>query len=207
VFASAHPKVFVAGADLKRMSDESFTPAQVAERVDRAQAAFLRIERLGKPTVAAIEGYALGGGCELVLSMDFRFMARGEGRIGLPEASLGLMPAAGGTQRLPRLIGRTRAAELMMLARRLDADEADRIGLVTACDDARAAALAHAVQLAAMPASSLRWIKTCLNQGYDGDLVTGMGVERAAAMEAFASEDAREGVAAFREKRTPRFNG
>jgi enoyl-CoA hydratase len=206
VFTSANPKIFMAGADLKHMRANPFTAARVAERVDRAHSVFMRLQKLPKPTIGVIEGHALGGGCEFALSLDFRFMTRGRGRIGLPEASLGLIPAAGGTQRLSRLVGRARAADLLMLGRRLDADEADAIGLVTACDDARAEALEYGRRLAAMPANSLRAIKLCLNDGYDGDLPRGLAVERAAATQAFTAPEAAEGVAAFLDKRPPRFH-
>ena len=157
------------------------------------------------PTVAAIEGHALGGGCELTLALDFRFMSRGEGRIGLPEASLGLIPGIGGTQRLTRLVGRTRAAELTMLAQRLDADTAQAVGLATAADDARVAALAHARALAQMPSSSTRLLKECLRAAED-DAERGFEVESRAAVEAFGSAAAREGITAFRERREPRFH-
>jgi enoyl-CoA hydratase/carnithine racemase len=206
VFTSAHRTIFMAGADLKHMREGGFTDASVAERVDRVHGAYARLQRLSKPTIGVIEGHALGGGCEFALSLDFRFMTRGAARIGLPEVTLGLIPAAGGTQRLARLVGRARAADMLMLGRRLDADEAEAIGLVTACGDARADALEYAKRLAAMPKSSLRAIKLCLNDGYDGDLHRGLAVERTAAMLAFTAPEAAEGVAAFLDKRTPRFH-
>jgi enoyl-CoA hydratase len=210
VFASAHPDVFVAGADVKRMRQYDFRRGAVTRKIDLVHASFLRVQRLAKPTVAAIAGHALGGGCELALAMDFRFMARGEARIGLPEASLGIIPGGGGTQRLPRLVGRARAAELVMLAMRIDADEAERIGLVNrACHDGPAtleAARAHAARLAEMPSSSLRAIKRCLNDGVDGDLVRGLAVEREAAADALLAPAAREGISAFVEKRKARFH-
>jgi enoyl-CoA hydratase/carnithine racemase len=205
VFASSHESIFLAGADLKTLRLPG-SRAETADRVDRAGAAFLRLQRLPQPTIAAIEGHALGGGCEFALVADFRFMSRGRARIGLPEAALGLIPAGGGTQRLSRLIGRSRAADMMMLARRLDADEAGSVGLVTPCDDARDAALEYAAALAAMPANALRLIKECLNDGYDEDLLRGLRVERTAAIEGFAHHDAVEGVAAFLEKRPPSFD-
>jgi enoyl-CoA hydratase/carnithine racemase len=206
VFTSANAKIFAAGADLKKMQPLPQTRASVAERVDRANATFLRLQRLSKPTVGVIEGHALGGGCEFALALDFRFMARGDARIGLPEAGLGLIPGAGGTQRLARLIGRSRAADLLMLGRRIDADEADALGLVRASDDVRADALAYARQLAAMPTPSIRAIKQCLNDGLDGDLPRGLGIEREAALAAFTSDEATEGVTAFLEKRPPRYH-
>lgn len=204
VFASAHRTVFAAGADLKRMGEDAFSRSAVLERVDRAQGAFLRLQRLSKPTVAAIDGHALGGGCELALALDFRFMRRGDARIGLPEVGLGLIPAAGGTQRLARLVGRARAADLIMRGRRLDADEAEDIGLITAgCDDARAAALGRARELALMPAGALAAVKACLNDGVDGDLARGLAVERSSALTTLTSPEAVEGVTAFLEHRPP----
>jgi enoyl-CoA hydratase/carnithine racemase len=209
VVASAHETIFVAGADIRAMADYDFRRGAVARKVDLVSGCFLRLQRLGKPTIAAIDGHALGGGCELALALDFRFMARGPARIGLSEAALGIIPGGGGTQRLPRLIGRARATELMLLARRLDADEAAAIGLVTAaCEpgETRTQAIAHAERLAAMPRSSLRLIKRALNDGFDGDLVRGLAVEREAAVEALLSPEAREGIGAFLEKRRPRFD-
>src|SRR3954470_8286686 len=131
VVVSAHERSFVAGADIKRMADYDFRRGAVARKIDLVHGTFLRLQRLGKPTIAAIEGHALGGGCELALAMDFRYMARGRARIGLPEAGLGIIPGGGGTQRLARLVGRAHATRLMMLAERLDADGAERIGLIT----------------------------------------------------------------------------
>jgi len=208
VVASAHERIFVSGADIRAMAAYDFRRGAVARKVDLVAGSFLRLQRLSKPTIAAIEGHALGGGCELALALDFRFMARGPARIGLSEAALGIIPGGGGTQRLPRLIGRARATELMMLARRLDADEAQAVGLVTeACDagEVRARATAQAVELAAMPRSSMRLIKRALNDGYDGDLLRGLAVEREAAIEALLSPEAREGIGAFLEKRAARF--
>jgi len=206
LFASAHPTIFIAGSDIETMKPLPQTKAAVAERIDNAVGTFARLQHLSKPTIGVIEGHALGGGCELALALDFRFMKRGRARIGLPEAALGLIPAAGGTQRLARLVGRARAADLLMLGRRIDADEAATIGLVRAADDARSGALAYAKRLASMPSSSLRAIKTCLNDGYDGDLPRGLQVERYAALDAFTSDEATEGLTAFLEKRPPRFH-
>jgi enoyl-CoA hydratase len=208
VFASAHERIFVSGADIGAMAAYDFRRGAIARKVDLVAACFLRLQRLGKPTIAAIDGHALGGGCELALALDFRFMARGAARIGLSEAALGIIPGGGGTQRLPRLVGRARAVELMMLGSRLDAVEAERIGLITAaCEPGGAvpAAVAHAERLAAMPRSSLALIKRALNDGYDADLLQGLAVEREAAIEALLSPEAREGIAAFLEKRPARF--
>jgi len=206
VFTSANEKIFMAGADLRQLRPVLHERAVIAERVDRANAAFLRLQRLSKPTIGVIDGHALGGGFEFALALDFRFMARGSARVGLPEAGLGLIPGAGGTQRLSRIVGRARAADLMMLGRRIDADEAAAIGLATPCDDVLGDALAYAQRLSGMPVAPLRAIKACLNDGYDGDLTRGLAVEREAAMQAFTSPEAAEGVAAFLDKRDPDYH-
>jgi enoyl-CoA hydratase len=180
-----------------------------ARKVDTVHTTFLRIQRLGKPTVAVITGHALGGGCELALCMDVRVMSRGRPRIGVPEVTLGIVPGGGGTQRLARLIGRAAATELLLLGSRLDADEAASIGLVSrSCPDADAALAegrALAARLAAGSPTALRLIKRALNDGVDADLPAGLAVEREAVIEALGSPDAIEGFTAFLEKRPPRF--
>lgn len=211
VFASANERIFMAGADLRDMEHYDRRRGASARKVDTVHTAFLRLQRLGKPTIGILSGHALGGGCEFSLCLDFRFMSRGRARIGLPEATLGFVPGGGGTQRLARLVGRAAATELLMLGRRIDADEAERIGLVTtACDDAastRARAEELAAELASRPPVALRLIKRALNDGVDGDLPAGLAVEREAVIEALATEDAREGPRAFLEKRPPDFKG
>ncbi len=210
VITSAHPTIFVAGADIKAMARYDFRRGAVTRKIDLVHTTFLRLQRLSKPTIASIEGHALGGGCEMALALDFRFMARGAARIGLPEAGLGIIPGGGGTQRLPRLVGRAHAAQLLMLGERIDADRAQRIGLINAaCEDGpatRRAAWELAQRLAQMPRSSIRLIKSALNDGYDGDLLRGLAIERGAAAEALGCEEAREGIAAFVEKRPARFH-
>lgn len=210
VITSAHRSIFVAGADIKRMADYDFRPGATGRKVDLVHATFRRLERVGIPTVAAITGHALGGGCELALACDFRVMTEGDARIGLPEIGLGIIPGGGGTQRLPRLLGRARATDMLMLGTRHGAAEAERIGLVTrACatpEDTLAEALSLAERLARMPAPALRLIKRCLNDGVDGDLDHGLAIERDAVVEALAQPEAREGIAAFVERRAPRFH-
>ena len=211
VIASAHRSIFVAGADVKRMASYDFRPGATGRKVDLVHATFRRLERVGIPTVAAITGHALGGGCEMALACDFRVMTEGDARIGLPEIGLGIIPGGGGTQRLPRLLGRARAADMLMLGTRLGAAEAERIGLVTrACptpEETLAEAVALADRLAQMPAPGLRLIKRCLNEGVDGDLDHGLAIERDAVVEALSQPEAREGIAAFVERRSPRFHG
>jgi enoyl-CoA hydratase len=211
VFVSAHEKIFISGANINDMLEYDRRRGASARKVDTVHATFLRVQRCAKPTIAAITGHALGGGCEFALCMDFRFMARGRARIGLPEVTLGIVPGGGGTQRLARLVGRATATEMLMLGRRLDADEAAAVGLVTeACDDgpstlARAQALA--ADLAGRAPIAIRNIKRALNDGVDGDLVRGLAVEREAVIEVLATEDAMEGARAFLDKRPPDFRG
>jgi enoyl-CoA hydratase len=207
LFRSAHPTVFVSGADIAQMKTYDRRRGASARKVDTVHATFLRVQRLSKPTIVVIAGHALGGGCELSLCMDFRVMAQGKARIGLPEVNLGIVPGGGGTQRLARLIGRAAATEMLMLGSRLDAQEALRIGLVSrACSDADAA-LAEgrslAARLARQSPTALRLIKRGLNEGVDGDLVRGLAVERESVIEALGSPDAIEGMTAFLEKRPP----
>ncbi len=211
VFASAHETIFVSGADLGDMAGYDRRRGATARKVDTVHATFLRLQRFAKPTVGALGGHALGGGCEFALCLDFRFMARGRARIGLPEVTLGIVPGGGGTQRLTRLVGRAKATELLLLGLRLSADEAAAAGLVTAACDDPAATLAAARDLAARLAEqapvAVRGIKRALNDGVDGDLVRGLAVEREAVVEVLATADAQEGVAAFLERRPPRFEG
>ncbi|MFV0463577.1 MAG: enoyl-CoA hydratase/isomerase family protein [Nostocoides sp.] len=209
LFRSAHEKVFVSGADIAAMRDYDRRRGASARKVDTVHSTFLRIQRLGKPTVAVIAGHALGGGCELALCMDLRVMAQGRARIGLPEISLGIVPGGGGTQRLARLVGRAAATEMLLLGKRLDAEGALAIGLVSrSCPDAQAA-LAEgrslARQLAEQSPTASRLIKRALNDGVDGDLVRGLSVEREAVIEALAGPDAVEGFTAFLEKRPPQY--
>ena len=210
VLGTANEKIFMAGAKLEAFPDEHFSRTASARRIDLAQGTFTRVQRLAKPVVAAITGHALGGGCELALACDFRFMSEGESLIGCPEIRLGIIPGGGGTQRLPRLVGRAQAARLLMLGDRLSAREAAEIGLVDeACptpEATRAAALDFASRLAELPAPGLRLLKQCLNDGFDPSLVAGLAVEREAAIEALAQPEAREGLRAFLERRPPRFH-
>ena len=130
VFRSALDKVFISGADIKDMETYDRRRGPRGHKVDTVQATYLRLQRMSKPTVVALTGHALGGGCEFCLCMDFRVMTEGPARIGLPEVNLGIIPGGGGTQRLARLIGRARAAEMLMLGERLSASEAASVGLV-----------------------------------------------------------------------------
>ena len=168
------------------------------------------IAAMGKPVIAALNGTAMGGGCELALACDFRIMARGGGVIGLPEVTVGILPGAGGTQRMTRLLGKAKALEMILLGKRIEADEAERIGLVhRAVDDGLAldAAVLLATELAAMPPVAVREIKRCIHQGGDTDLKSGIEIEKQAFIRTMNTKDARAGMKAYLEGRTPEFTG
>jgi enoyl-CoA hydratase len=200
-------RIFAAGADVKAMVE--FGPREVEPSVGALEGALRHLEAVAKPVIAAINGYALGGGCELALACDFRYAAA-DARIGLPEIRLGIIPGAGGTQRLPRLVGLARARDLIFSGRHVDADEALDIGLV----DAVAApgrvyeeALARARTFAAGPSTAYRAAKLALLAAEGGSREAGLEVEREVFRELFATGDQKEGMRAFLEKRTPRFTG
>jgi enoyl-CoA hydratase len=202
LLTSAQP-MFQAGADLDNVNVAWDT---VNERIGWFQSATNAWEAISCPTIALINGHALGGGCEMALACDFRIMARGRGRIGLPEVRRGLLAAGGGTQRTARLLGRHVALDLSLRGRMLDADEAARIGLVNeACDadqlEARGMALAE--ELLALPKLTLAAIKRCVLQGLETDLRGGLAIERAEMTGLGHTVDAHEGVKAFVEKREP----
>lgn len=193
------PKVFAAGADVKEMADWDLRT--MIERSAALQGAFTVVAELGKPTIAAITGYALGGGLELALACDFRVCAD-NAKLGLPEIQLGIIPGAGGTQRLPRLIGPARAKELIFSGRHVRSEEALRIGLVdkvVAADDVLTAATEWAKQYVGGPALALRAAKTAVDRGIETDLRTGLEIERQQFAGLFATEDRRIGMTTFLE--------
>ncbi len=210
VFASRHPKIFIAGADIKRMKEYRFEADYVDGVIARVHETLGRLEQITKPTIVAITGFALGGGCEFSLCMDFRFMSRGPARIGLPEVNIGIIPGGGGTQRLPRVVGYAKAVELMMTGVYLDAEEAARIGLVTrACgpDKTIGEAQAFAAQLAGQAPVAIALIKKCLRASIGQSHEEGFATEKEYCKQAVLSQDAREGISAFIEKRKPRWTG
>jgi enoyl-CoA hydratase/carnithine racemase len=190
-------KVFAAGADIKEMAEATF--AQVAVDSRRLQAAFTTVARIGKPVVAAVTGYALGGGLELALCADFRVAGEGA-RVGQPEILLGIIPGAGGTQRLPRLIGPARAKDIVFTGRFVGAAEALNIGLVDkVVPDAGVYQAAHdlAARFADGPAVALRAAKQAIDAGLEADLDTGLEIERLNFAALFATEDQRAGMRSF----------
>jgi len=190
-------KVFAAGADIKEMADASYSAT--ATRSRRLQDALSAVARIGKPVVAAITGYALGGGLELALCADFR-VAGEKSKVGQPEILLGLIPGAGGTQRLPRLVGPARAKDIVFTGRFVGAAEALAIGLVDKVvpdADVYAAARDLVAGYANGPAVALRAAKRAIDDGLDADLHTGLEIERLHFAGLFATEDAGTGMRSF----------
>ncbi|OYT34728.1 3-hydroxyacyl-CoA dehydrogenase [Archaeoglobales archaeon ex4484_92] len=211
VFTGAGDRAFSAGFDLQSaMQDPTLlTPANSMMLAAKGQWVFTQIERFPKPVIAAINGYAFGGGCELALACDFRIMKKGA-KIGLTEVSLALIPGWGGTQRLPKIVGIAKAKELIMLAKRLTADEAEKIGLVHKAVDPEnfeEEVMNLAKQLAEGPPVSLRIAKYAINFGYELPPELGQVIESTGFGIVTSTQDVMEGVRAFFERRKPQFKG
>ena len=199
--------MFMAGADLNMVNDGWDDQDATTEK---CQAMMNSWERLPMLTLAAIGGHALGAGCELAMSCDFRVMARGRARIGLPESLRGLISAAGGTQRMSRLVGPARALDLCVRGRMIGADEAERYGLVNEATDGdqldeRVAELCD--ELLGLPRLTTQAIKRCILEGWDLPLAEGFALERRELAGLRDTHDTREGVQSFIEKRAPNFIG
>lgn len=208
VIITGGEKAFAAGADLNDIANLG-SPVDAHALEVRDSEIFNRLASLRQPTIAAISGFALGGGCELALACDVR-IAADTAKFGQPEIKLGLLPGQGGTQRLPRLIGEGRAKELLFGGDIIDAKEALRIGLVNRVvpaenllEEARATALKFAMQ----PRFALGMIKTLVNEGMSMDLKSALAFEGRCFESLFGTEDQKEGVKAFIEKRKPHFTG
>lgn len=207
IVTGAGPKAFVAGADISELA--TVDGAEGARLSARGQAVFRGLERLPKPVIAAVNGFALGGGCELAMACHLR-LAAPSAKFGQPEVKLGLIPGYGGTVRLPRLVGRGRALELLLTARVIDAEEALRIGLVerivpseSLLDDARAMART----ILAMGPRAVELCLSTVDAALDLDLDAALALEAEAFGAASATDDKREGTAAFLEKRPAAFTG
>ena len=197
-------KAFAAGADIDAMQDWSYMDVYQSDFITRN---WETIRTIRKPVIAAVAGYAMGGGCELALACDV-IVAAESARFALPEIKLAMLPGAGGTQRLPRAIGKAKAMDMCLSARMLDAQEADRYGLVSrVVPDAELLerTLALATQIASFSLPALMAIKESVNRAWESSLTEGILFERRALHARFASADAHEGMHAFLDKRKPAF--
>lgn len=209
ILTGAIDNIFVAGADIKMLGEMSENI--VKEVTEKFQACFNKLMEMPKIIIAAINGHALGGGCELALACDFRFMADKEKiYIGLPEVTLGILPGAGGTQRLPRIIGISKALELIIFGKRLSPKDALQLGIVDKIfppENLIAKSIEFAKEITKGATKSIGLIKQAINRGIQYDIYTGLKIEKEAFIDVFKTEDAKEGLKAFIEKRRPEFKG
>ncbi len=197
-------KAFAAGADIAVMKDFDFVHAFRTDYITRD---WEHIRNIRKPVIAAVAGYALGGGCELAMMCDIVIAAE-SAKFGQPEINLGTFPGSGGTQRLPRAVGKAKAMDLILTARMMDAQEAERAGLVSrvvAADKLMAEAMAVAEKIASYSLPVAMMAKEAVNRAYESTLAEGVRFERRLFHATFALEDQKEGMAAFVEKRKPKF--
>src|SRR5256885_16894647 len=204
IIVTGSDKAFAAGADIGAMKDSAYMDVYKGEYITRN---WERVKSVRKPIIAAVAGYALGGGCELAMMCDI-IIAADTAKCGRPEIKLGLIPGAGGTQRLPRAVGKAKAMDLVLTGRMMDAAEAERSGLVSrvvAADKLIDEALACAAQIAEYSLPSVMMAKQAVNRAYESPLAEGMLFERRLFHSLFATGDQKEGMAAFVEKRKPKF--
>jgi enoyl-CoA hydratase len=200
-------KAFIAGADIKQMSN--MTPLKAKEFAELGHSLIKKIEGSRLPFIAAVNGYALGGGCEVLMGCDICIAAK-SAKIGQPEINLGVHPGFGGTQRLPRLVGRMKAKELLFTGRNIDADEAYNIGLVNMVvedDNLMETAEKMATTIASKSTVQTDFIKSLVNKGTDIDLNSACSLEISHFASGFSTNDQKEGMKAFLEKRKPEFKG
>ena len=204
IVVTGSEKAFAAGADITAMKDFSYMDAYKGDYITRN---WERVKTCRKPVIAAVAGYALGGGCELAMMCDF-IIAADSAQFGQPEVKLGTLPGAGGTQRLPRAVGKAKAMDLCLTARMMSAEEAERAGLVARivpADKLLEEALAAADKIASYSLPVVMMIKESVNRAFESSLNEGMLFERRSFHAAFALEDQKEGMAAFAEKRKAEF--
>ncbi len=202
---TGNPRAFAAGADIKEMAEKTMEEMQTADPI----AQFDRIRHVQKPVIAAVSGWALGGGCELALSCDM-IVASETARFGQPEITIGVIPGAGGTQRLPRVVGKALAMEMILNNRTLSAQEALNLGLVNRVVPVESyldEALKLAEEIASRAPLAVRTAKHLINQAYERPLHEALAEERQAFYSLFATEDQKEGMRAFIEKRKPQWKG
>jgi enoyl-CoA hydratase len=197
-------KAFAAGADIGAMAGYGYMDVYLGQYITRNWEA---IRNVRKPVIAAVAGFALGGGCELALACDF-IIAADSAKFGQPEIKLGIIPGAGGTQRLPRAVGKAKAMDMILTARMMDAAEAERAGLVSrvvAADKLLEEAFAAAAVICTFSGPSVMMAKQCVNRAFESGLADGVSYERGVFHALFATEDQKEGMAAFVAKRKPAF--
>jgi enoyl-CoA hydratase len=207
ILTGAGEKSFVAGADITELA--TFNSLQAKVFAEKGQSVIGRLQGLSIPVIAAVNGFALGGGSEMALACDFIYASE-NAMFGLPEINLGIIPGFGGTQRLPRLIGSNMAKEMIFTGKMIPAPEAEKMGLVNRIvplDSLKEETLKTAKMIAAKGKVSLRAAKQAVNNGLNVDLATGCRIEMDAFAICMASEDAKEGTSAFLEKRKAEFNG
>ncbi|MGF7159056.1 enoyl-CoA hydratase [Rhodoligotrophos appendicifer] len=203
VVLTGSEKAFAAGADIKEMQSKSYMDAYLGDFLT----SWDRVSQARKPIIAAVSGYALGGGCELAMMCDF-IIASDTAKFGQPEITLGVMPGAGGTQRLTRFVGKSKAMEMVLTGRMMDAAEAERSGLVSRvvpAGELMAEALKTAEKIASFSLPIVMLAKETVNRAYETTLTEGVRFERRVFQSMFASEDQKEGMTAFVEKRSPNF--
>lgn len=208
VLGSQLEKFFSAGADIKMLQQAD--PDYKAMFCLNCQETLVKMENTPKIWIAAINGHCVGGGLEIALSTDIRIMGDDSGQIGLPEVTLGVLPGTGGTQRLPRLIGRARALDMIITGKTLTAKEAEQIGLVNyvyPAAELMEQTMAYATELAQGPSRAIGLIKRSVTEGLEVPLKQGLALERELQNRLFATQDAREGLTAWVEKRKPTFKG
>lgn len=197
-------KAFAAGADIKEMADKSFVDCYVGEFITKG---WERVTTCRKPIIAAVAGYALGGGCEVAMMCD-TIIAADNAKFGQPEITLGVIPGAGGTQRLTRAVGKAKAMDMILTGRQMDAAEAERVGLVSrvvSVDSLLEETLKAAERIADMSLPVSMMAKESVNRAFESSLAEGIRFERRMFHATFALEDQKEGMAAFVEKRQPSF--
>ncbi len=201
---TGNEKAFAAGADIKEMQSKTYMDVFLGDFITSG---WERLASCRKPVIAAVAGYALGGGCEVAMMCDF-IIAAETAKFGQPEITIGALPGAGGTQRLTRVVGKSKAMEMCLTGRMMDAEEAERSGLVSrvvAADELVDQAITAAEKIAAMSRPSVLMAKECVNRAYETTLAEGVRFERRMFQSVFATEDQKEGMAAFAEKRKPEF--
>ena len=204
IILTGNEKAFAAGADIAVMASWTYMEAYGSEYISRN---WETIRQIKKPVIAAVSGFALGGGCELAMMCDI-IIAAHTAKFGQPEVKLGILPGAGGTQRLPRAVGKAKAMDLCLTGKLIDAEQAERAGLVSRVGPAENLmneALTVAKQIAGMSQPIVKMIKESVNRAYETSLAEGILFERRMFHSAFATEDQKEGMQAFLEKRSPQF--